>query len=107
MEKKQSENILPFRRLDFDDLIVLAMLSSTVKFREISETLAISRSAISHRLNKFRFLFEGFEIVLDGGNKILSQRAIDLSYRAKEVLKILITIGESNVKTDNQEEQPN
>lgn len=100
----QKEKILPWRRLDFDDLILLSMLSPTVKFREISETLAISRSAISHRLNKFRFLFEDFDITIFDGDKVLSDKAIELSHRAREILKILVTMGELNVETDNQEE---
>jgi len=107
MSGKRKLLILPYRRLDFDDIILLSMLSPTVKFSVISDRLSISRSAISHRLNKYRFLFDGFEVEVTRHRKILSNKAIDLSRRAREVLAVLLTIGESNVKTDNQEEQSN
>lgn len=103
--KDNRELLLAIRTLDIDDLILLSMLSSEkIKFREISEALSISRSAISHRLNKYKAYFHDFEIELTKEKKIFSPGVFELSRRASEALKIIVTMGESNVTTHNQKE---
>jgi predicted DNA-binding protein YlxM (UPF0122 family) len=108
MLKKQTGMICAYRKLDIDDFIILSSLSNDASFKKISDKLMISRSAVTHRINKYKDLFEGFDVEIKRyGKKVCSPVAMELADKAKMFLEILLTMGEKNVTSCHQEEQSN
>jgi predicted DNA-binding protein YlxM (UPF0122 family) len=94
--------ICAYRKLDIDDFIILSSLSNDASFTKISDKLMISNSAITHRINKYKELFEGFNVEIKiHGKKVCSPRALELADKARMFLEILLTMGEKNVTSSN------
>ena len=85
----------PLRILDIDDLIVLKMLLSADKLKDISKTLGITPPALSHRLRKYREYIPDFEITTTQGKWDMSDPAKIFCEKATAALSALAVVVET------------
>ena len=83
------------RLLDIDDLIVMKMLLTAPKLKDISALLGISAPALSHRLRKYRENIPGFDVKTIRGEKwVLSEFAKTFCEKATLALDLFTTTEE-------------
>ena len=81
-----------YRILDLDDLIILKMLGEGCSCKDIRIAMGVTAPAISHRLKKYRGLWDGFHTanrINPSGNRTVSEEALKAADMATKVLEAL------------------
>jgi len=83
------------RLLDIDDLIIMKMLLSSSKLKDISDLLGVSAPALSHRIRKYKENIPEFNLtIIRGKGWELSSVAKDFCGKAALALDLFTTIEE-------------